>query len=797
MSRNVFLYRMNLRSTYAKLILSYVLIIILIISILSLVLYELFLGTSLNVIEADAKGRLSQNINHLDLIKNRVFSLGQQLIKDSDVIQAIYGDELLSPIDQAALSRKLYNIINSDSIINSIFLYNARTTEINDTFGNESKESFTGVMLNLLKGYNENNKFQFFPSEISYKKVNRDIRSENIISAVVSDSGYYNEKATAEHPDFPLTGAVIINLDADAIQGSIASAPEDQKFTTLIIDKKGKVIFDSVMKDFSGSIGNASYINDILTTSNKEGTIIKKIEGEKSLIVYKKTDDAREWIYVTVYTYKELFSDIYKLGKVIIFICLGILIASLIFSTITARTIYTPFKLLLSRVREGLSSKENAGESTYKLEALNDVQYLTDTFNSIMQKSMELETSVNSSIPMVKKNLLKKMIQGKHDFEPELMKRFNELFKDLLKKHGDECYSIIVFTLDDYKKMQGEDDLESDDIMLSSIEILIIKMISEYFQCEPIDYEDYNIFLLIKIKNAAFIGSEASKVLNRVQKDLQLSLNRKISCAIGMPVRMIRDIHLSYSSAFDLIKYKLVYGYGSFFIHDMEELALKETFVSIDKEKEKLIQSIKICDIEGVKNEIDCIINNISQCQYDYIMLTLNQLMLDIVKSIKSFYADNSIELDFNNIYRNMNQVGTLEEMRDFFILYCSAAIDKIEKKRINRKNDMLVEMMNYIGDHYQEYDITTESLANMANLTPGYFGKLFAESIGKTVNEYILELRLSRAQEFLRSTDLTINEISSKVGFSNSTYFTTLFKKSFGLTPNQYRMGSLKVPGR
>ncbi len=787
MIRNMFLHKVKLKSTYTKLVLSYVLIIVLIISILSVILYQLFMGTSLKVIEADSKGRLSQNINHLNLIKSRVFSLGQQLIKDSDVIQAIYGDEVISLVDQAALIRKLRNIIDSDSIIHSIFLYNAKTNEINDTFGNESKEAFTDTMLGLLLGYNLENKFQLFPTQVSYKKSNGDIKSENIISLVISDSGYFNEKSVSNNSKAPSVGAVLINLNADAILGSIVSTPQDQKSETVVIDKNGKFIFDSMKQNFSGNVKNVEYLNSIMTSASKEGTITKKIKGEKSLIVYRKTNDVHEWIYVTVYTYKNLFSDINKLGRVIFCICIAILTVSFVFSIITARKIYTPFNMLLSRVREGLPQKETADGSGNREEVIGDAQYLTETFNAIMQKSIELESSINNSIPMVKKALLKKMIQGKQDFTPELINRFNELFREIIIKQGEECFSIVVFTLDDYKRSQGGDP-EKDDIMLFSIEILIVKLISEYFQCESIDFEENYIYLLIKIKNAAFINSEASKILNRLQRDMQISLNRKISCAVGMPVRTVEDIHLSYSSAFDLIKYRLVYGYGSFFIHDMEELTLRESLVSIDKEKDRLIQAIKVCDAEGLKNEIDSIINNISQCQYDYIMLTLNQLMLDIVKSVKAFYTENSIELDFNNIYSNINKIGTLEEMREFFLLYCNAAIDKIEKKKLNRKSDMINEIITYIGEHYHEYDITTEFLANMANLTPGYFGKLFAESTGKTVNEYILELRLSKAKDLLKSTGLTINGISSKIGFSNSTYFTTLFKKSFGLTPNQYR---------
>jgi len=783
---NSFSLKFRLKSTFAKLVLSYLIITILTISVLSIILYNIFLINSLNVIQSDSKGRLSQNINHLNLIRNRTYSLGQQLLSDSDVIRAIFGNEDLGYIDQATLSRKLNNIIESDSIIHSIYLYNAKTHQINDTFDNESKESMENRMLGLLKNYNVYNRVQFFSSKVTYKKVNGDNVSDNIITAIFSDSEYFNGESSLDNLKFPRTGAILINLDASAIQKSIATAP-DQESDSIILDKKGNVLFDSIEKNFGDNIGNVPYIKDILTSKKVEDAFTKNIDGEKSLIVYK-TIDFPDWTFINVYTYKSLFSAMDNLGKVIILTCIGILLIAFIFSFISLKNIYNPFKMLLNKVKANTKINENER----KMNALSDVQYLTQTYNFIMQRAIDLESSVNDSIPMVKKAFLKKVIQGKyhHYIESSFVHKFDAQFNDFMSSQEKWCFSVVVFSMDELNKVESKEKI-SEDVLLSSIESLIGKMFLENFQCEAIDYEDNFLSFLIKVESDGFISSQNISLINKIYKDLQQCLEQKISCAIGMPIRSFGDIYFSYGNALELLKYRFVYGYGSFFCYDMEELTTKESYVLIDKEKEKLIQSIKMCDFEGVKKEIDNIIDGISQCQYDYIMLTLNQLMLDIIKSVKLFYENDSNELDYNNIYSNMNKIGTLDEMKEFLILYCNSAIVKIEKKKLNRKSDMLAEILDYIAEHFSEYDISTESLANMVNLTPGYFGKIFSESIGKTINEYIMDLRLSKAQELIKTTSLNINEISLKVGFNNSTYFATLFKKNFGFTPNQYRTQS------
>lgn len=785
--KNVLLYyRLKLKNTYTKLVLSYIVIAVIITAILSLLLFNEFMNTSVNVIESDSRGKLNQNVNHMNLIRSRIFSLGQQMSNDSDIIQGIYGEQPESITDKAMLVRKLYNIIDSDSIIHSIFLFNSKSHDIFETFGVEQNEEFTKRMLELLENYNIYDKVQFLPSRISYQKVNGEIKKENILTIIFSPIEYADEEKTAGKTEFPSNSAILINLHADMIQGSIASSLEDGLSDTIIIDKAGNVIFDSMEINFGTSIGDIPYIRDILDSDKTESSLVENIEGKKSLVVYKNIE-APGWTFINVYTYESLFKDIYRLRIVIIFICIGVVLAAVAFSNIAAKSIYSPFKKLIRSAREVpdsiISTKLNR-----QSESVDDVQYLTNTFNSIMKKAVELESSINDSIPMIKKTYLKELILGKHRMEARSAYKMEDLFKNLYLEAENGCYSVVVFSIDDYKVLLKNKEVQNDNIVFSSIEMLIIKAISMYFICEPIDYENNYIYLLLRLTGEKYFSLKNKNIIEKIQMDIQKSLGYKISSAIGIPVNSIDDIHLSYSNAVDMIKYRLVYGYGSFFSYDMPEMADKLMPVSIDKRKEKLIQNIKIGDINNAEEEIDNIINDISECQYDYIMLTLNQLMLNIVKSVQTFFESDSEELNFNNIYSNLNTIGTLEEMKEFFMLYCSAAIDKIEKKRMNRISEVINEITGYILENYNRYDISAEGLAERVNLSPGYFGKLFNEHTGKSVNEYIVSLRLERAKELLSTSNISINNISGKVGFNNPTYFMTVFKKAFGMTPNQYR---------
>ncbi len=78
--------------------------------------------------------------------------------------------------------------------------------------------------------------------------------------------------------------------------------------------------------------------------------------------------------------------------------------------------------------------------------------------------------------------------------------------------------------------------------------------------------------------------------------------------------------------------------------------------------------------------------------------------------------------------------------------------------------------------------------LADAVGLTPRTLSRRFVQATGESPKQYWLQLRLLRAEELLRETNLSIQEIAELLGFSDAAYFTRLFRQRAGITPNNYR---------
>ena len=100
---------------------------------------------------------------------------------------------------------------------------------------------------------------------------------------------------------------------------------------------------------------------------------------------------------------------------------------------------------------------------------------------------------------------------------------------------------------------------------------------------------------------------------------------------------------------------------------------------------------------------------------------------------------------------------------------------------------DTVQQARDYLTEHYNE-KITLDDLAARYAVSKFHFQKQFKHFIGYTPNEFLLQLRLTRAKELLRQTDHPISQIACDVGIQNVSHFISLFKKQEGITPLGYR---------
>ncbi|HHU33496.1 MAG TPA: response regulator [Clostridia bacterium] len=106
---------------------------------------------------------------------------------------------------------------------------------------------------------------------------------------------------------------------------------------------------------------------------------------------------------------------------------------------------------------------------------------------------------------------------------------------------------------------------------------------------------------------------------------------------------------------------------------------------------------------------------------------------------------------------------------------------------RQHEHNKYVDKALNYIHEHYNEA-ISLADVAGQVHRSPEHFSRLFKEVTGENFSVYLINYRLIQARHLLVNTDLKITEIAFKVGYQNPSYFSRLYKKYMGITPEEER---------
>lgn len=156
---------------------------------------------------------------------------------------------------------------------------------------------------------------------------------------------------------------------------------------------------------------------------------------------------------------------------------------------------------------------------------------------------------------------------------------------------------------------------------------------------------------------------------------------------------------------------------------------------------------------------------------------------------------------DYDNVYgvlKNLvveldkeNEKYIVESLLYNILIYISRYY--VEEKNNNFKGGALYvnKSINYI-EHNYDREISVENIAQKVGIHSAYLHKIFKEYTGKTIVQYITDIRINKSKMLLANTDIPIIEICDYVGINSRQYFTYVFKKEVGVTPLDYRRNSI-----
>lgn len=212
-------------------------------------------------------------------------------------------------------------------------------------------------------------------------------------------------------------------------------------------------------------------------------------------------------------------------------------------------------------------------------------------------------------------------------------------------------------------------------------------------------------------------------------------------------------------------------------------LSRKRTYSYPYEIEEKLIANLGKKNFLGAKECISELVkeftkqgkNEVLQREVHGLYAAVRRCLKNLSKESLMPEADNLVE----NIEFEYDVISFFNRLFDY-------AENNMEQK--SKKNQLLVQKIcDYLEEHYQE-DISLDEAANIIGFSSFYFSKLMKEYCNMSYVDYVSAIRMKKAMHFFDTTDQTISQIATLVGYSDPNYFTRVFKKVVGKTPSAYK---------
>lgn len=399
----------------------------------------------------------------------------------------------------------------------------------------------------------------------------------------------------------------------------------------------------------------------------------------------------------------------------------------------------------------------------------------------------KIDQQLRESLPLLREKFLNNLINGEIKKVPEIKSKLGFLNIPLqLRKY-------LVFVLDiEYHKQIFSEQQEMDEQL---VRFAVYNIVDEILQSEK-DILIFNrgnnsitgIATFNNQANDALINIRVSKLFTKFMGLVQKFLKVTLTIGASKINNNWEKINEAYQQAMDAVKCKLIFGKGqAIFYHDIN-VAYKENIHLNFIDREELLDALKLCDMDKVKNILNVNLDELREKSYIEID-RIQQIYLRILGDITNFADDMGASENIfkGNPFKKLLNLSTIEDINSWLINICSKITELIISLREERNMNTVQKVIEYINNNYSK-DISLNSAAEHVSLSPAYLSRLFKKEVKKSFIQCVMEERLKKAKELLCNTDKKMYEIANEVGYSDMRYFTKMFKSLEGITPSQYR---------
>ncbi|MCU6791865.1 AraC family transcriptional regulator [Paenibacillus sp. WQ 127069] len=545
--------------------------------------------------------------------------------------------------------------------------------------------------------------------------------------------------------DNQLSGFLVINLNPSKLFSQMrTSEPDVGTASRIIQDSNGEVLF---------SVGEVN----------------KEILNPSRYFITKMTSTSTHWNYMYAVPQEQVLGKLKWIRTMAFLVSAITMLIGMIVIFQINRITFKPVERIIKMVQK------------HQTEAM-DVDLIQ--LENFVVRLLTQHTFLHGSNKELKAKFLQDTVYGKlsrKEFDRKWRLLYSEWSSDL------PVYAVIV-SIDAYYKWVNGYKQDDQLVLKFAIGNIFEEVLGEGFR---VQYEDLNQDRSVIIVQPLASDIELQVLYEKLQYGIEVTnklLNISVSVGVGEPLYPI-DGNLS-------IRYKQV------------EILLMDRLYASYKKLHVPEQALQYSEASGIgtkRETVYDILQGIRDGNTDYVRGTLEKIRIDwetimaeprfvfrwytnlIKEMIKEFR--NQTDGQFQEMMESMDSLQTLSfaELHGMASDEAEQLAEEVKRRKPTKHDNHLRKMIDYIQEHYPE-NIGVANVAEAAGISSSQANYIFKQETGSTIYDYITRVRIEKAEELLKNTNLKVTEISEKVGYASENSFIRNFRKIKGVTPGQYK---------
>jgi two-component system response regulator YesN len=410
-------------------------------------------------------------------------------------------------------------------------------------------------------------------------------------------------------------------------------------------------------------------------------------------------------------------------------------------------------------------------------QVLQRLAALLDQERKEQENLQHLREQLEENCTILRERLLLKMVVGALS-STEAIEKGQLLGLDLVAR----CYLVVILKMElgDRTEQFDYDEYQRVQRMVAGL----VDNMPDVFLLRK-DWEE--LVLLMKGNAPEFLEEDRERLLEQIKQEIKQT-RYQLTLGVGTPKKRIAELHQSFVEA----------------LVDIQRAAdEKDNHLANAVDKADLLK----VDRAAVENFLRCGAKEDFDAFFDLYIRPLgetaltsylikNYIFVDVVLATVKLVNElggnvEQVVPELDSIETTLASIKTVEQLREqvYRILVRTLAfrdhyISSYHMSTVQQAKD-------YIDHHYMDPELSLNDVAAQVNLSPSHFSAVFSKEACQTFKEYLTEIRIKKAKELLRTTALRSADIAYQVGYSDPHYFSHVFRKVTGLSPNEFRSRS------